>query len=548
MKKVILPSAALILLLGLLVAFKPDTGNNKFFEITKNLEIFTNMYKELNTYYVDDIDPDKIVKIGIDAMMESLDPYTVYIPEEDAASFRYQLTGKYGGVGVTVRKSATDYILTEVYEESPALRAGLRAGDVLLQIGDKKLSAKGNDDDTDGLKGAPGTEVTLKVRHANGKEEVLKVIREEIKIPNIPYAAILDDGVAYINVSTFTEKVGLNVENTLRQLQDKGEVKSIVLDLRGNGGGLLNEAVNLVNVFVPKKQLVVETKGKIVDWDRSFRTLNPPLETEKPMVVLIDGNSASASEITAGALQDLDRAVLVGERSFGKGLVQNTRDVGYNAKIKLTTAKYYTPSGRCIQAVEYTDGKAKNLPDSLRQKFKTKNGRIVYDGGGITPDVTVAYQDEANFLLKGLTEQYILFDFASKYQATHPTIASPKEFRITDADYEDFIKYVNSRKYAYETESEKALKLLEEETKKENTGAEVANELATLRKQFDTDKKNDLSRYKTYIKSIIEREIVSRYYYEKGQIEAALRDDEGIKTAIQILKDPARYNKILTGK
>lgn len=547
MKKVILP-AALILLLGLLVAFKPDTGNNKFFEITKNLEIFTNMYKELNTYYVDDIDPDKIVKIGIDAMMESLDPYTVYIPEEDAASFRYQLTGKYGGVGVTVRKSTTDYILTEVYEGSPALRAGLRAGDVLLQIGDKKLSAKGNDDDTDGLKGAPGTEVSLKVRHANGKEEVLKVIREEIKIPNIPYAAILDDGIAYINVSTFTEKVGLNVENTLRQLQDKGEVKSIVLDLRGNGGGLLNEAVNLVNVFVPKKQLVVETKGKIVDWDRSFRTLNPPLETEKPMVVLIDGNSASASEITAGALQDLDRAVLVGERSFGKGLVQNTRDVGYNAKIKLTTAKYYTPSGRCIQAVEYTDGKAKNLPDSLRQKFKTKNGRTVYDGGGITPDVSVAYQDEANFLLKGLTEQYILFDFASKYQATHPTIASPKEFRITDADYEDFIKYVNSRKYAYETESEKALKLLEEETKKENTGAEVANELATLRKQFDTDKKNDLSRYKTYIKSIIEREIVSRYYYEKGQIEAALRDDEGIKTAIQILKDPARYNKILTGK
>jgi len=261
MKKVILPSAALILLLGLLVAFKPDTGNNKFFEITKNLEIFTNMYKELNTYYVDDIDPDKIVKIGIDAMMESLDPYTVYIPEEDAASFRYQLTGKYGGVGVTVRKSTTDYILTEVYEDSPALRAGLRAGDVLLQIGDKKLSAKGNDDDTDGLKGAPGTEVSLKVRHANGKEEVLKVIREEIKIPNIPYAAILDDGIAYINVSTFTEKVGLNVENTLRQLQDKGEVKSIVLDLRGNGGGLLNEAVNLVNVFVPKKQLVVETKG-----------------------------------------------------------------------------------------------------------------------------------------------------------------------------------------------------------------------------------------------------------------------------------------------
>lgn len=519
--------------------------DNRYFEITKNIEIFTTLYKEINTYYVDDIDPAKLMRTGIDAMMESLDPYTNYISESEIENFRMMTTGKYGGVGATIVKYKDHVVITEPYEGFSAHNAGLMAGDVILSIDGKSAEGKSTEDVSNILKGAPGTEVTLEIKRP-GKEGTFEVnlTREEVNVPNVPYYGMINEDIGYVVLTTFTEQAGKNVQDALTKLKEENDLKGVVLDLRNNGGGLLSEAINLSNVFVDRGEEVVTTRGKIKDWDRNFKTLNQPADLEIPLVVLINKGSASASEIVSGVVQDLDRGVLIGQKSYGKGLVQNTRDVGFNSKVKITTAKYYIPSGRCIQAVSYKDGEPVEIPDSLKSPYKTRNGRPVYDGGGIMPDVKIAAPSNAN-IIKSLMRNNVIFDFATEYHLKFPTIAPAKEFKLSEADFQDFVKFAQSKDLAYKTDSEKALNQLEKKAKEENYYDAVKDELEAVRKRIEDDKNRDILKYKEDITDLLEREIVSRYYLQKGRIEAGLQNDEEILEAIKVINDPARYKEIL---
>ncbi len=524
-----------------------STDYNKYFEISKNLEIFANIYKELNTSYVDEIDPAKLMRTGVDAMLKSLDPYTNYISESEIAGFKLQVTGRYGGIGASIRKlKDRDYVvITEPYEGFPAEKAGLQAGDEIISIAGKSAKGKTTKEVSDILKGAPGDEVSITVRRpGTSKDFDVKLKRQEVKIPNVPYSGMLDDGTAYVALTTFTQRAGANVADAIEKLKKDNDVKSIVLDLRGNGGGLLKEAVNLSNVFVDKGEEVVTTRSRNVENDRSFRTLNKPLDLETPVAVLIDGSSASASEIVSGVIQDLDRGVLVGQESFGKGLVQNTRQVGYNSKLKLTTAKYYIPSGRCIQAVNYKDGKTSTIKDSLRTEFKTRNGRSVFDGAGVKPDVEVEIPEMSNVEL-ALMRQNVIFDYATQYKLKNAEIAPASEYTFTDADFKDFEQFVAGRDLDYETSSEKELKQLEEKAKKENYYDAIKTDLEAMKQKIAADKKKDLQKNKATITRLIEREIVQRYYYQKGAVEVGLKGDPYIDAALKVLKDQQRYQSIL---
>ncbi len=524
-----------------------STDYNKYFEISKNLEIFANIYKELNTSYVDEIDPAKLMRTGVDAMVKSLDPYTNYISESEIAGFKLQVTGRYGGIGASIRKlKDRDYVvITEPYEGFPAEKAGLQAGDEIISIAGKSAKDKSTKEVSDILKGAPGDEVTITVRRpGTPKDFDVSLKRKEVKIPNVPYSGMLDDETAYVTLTTFTERAGANVGDAIQKLKKDNDVKSVVLDLRGNGGGLLKEAVNLSNVFIDKNEEVVTTRSRNVENDRSFRTLNKSLDMEIPLVVLIDGSSASASEIVSGVVQDLDRGVLVGQESFGKGLVQNTRQVGYNSKLKLTTAKYYIPSGRCIQAVNYKDGKTSTIKDSLRTEFKTRNGRSVFDGAGVKPDIEVEIPEVSN-VERALVLQNVIFDYATQYKLKNEKIAQASEYTFTDADFKDFEQFVAGRDIDYETSSEKELKQLEEKSKKENYYDAIKADIEAMKRKIDADKKKDLYKHKTSITRLIEREIVQRYYYQKGAVEVGLKGDPYIEAALKVLKDQQRYKSIL---
>ena len=522
-----------------------SSDHGKYFEISKNIEIFTNLYKEINTYYVDDIDPAKLMRTGVDAMLESLDPYTNYISESEIEGFRYITDGKYNGIGAMIKQTGDYVTITEPYEDCPAEKAGLKAGDVILEVDGKSAKGKSTDDVSNILKGFPGTEVELTIDRP-GKSSPIKVtmVRDEVVVPNVPYFGDIGQDVGYVALTTFTRNAGKNVGDALKKLKtDNPNLKGIVLDLRGNGGGLLTEAVNVSNVFVPKGEMVVTTKGKVVDWDRSFKTINKAIDPNIPLVVLIDNGSASASEIVSGVIQDLDRGVLVGQRSYGKGLVQNTRDVGYNSKVKLTTAKYYIPSGRCIQGVNYDDGKAINISDKARTAFKTKNGRAVLDGGGLTPDILLEKPTNANIIV-GLREKNLIFDYATQYVLEHETIPPAEEFSFTD--FAGFLAFVENQNFDYETRSEKLLAEFKEAAEKEHFLTLLNNDLEIIENKVMTEKKNDLQKYKTEIIDMIEKEIVSRYYYQKGKIQIGLRNDEEIKEAISLLTDKTRYTQTLT--
>jgi len=524
-----------------------STDYNKYFEISKNLEIFANIYKELNTSYVDEIDPAKLMRTGVDAMVKSLDPYTNYISEAEIAGFRLQVTGRYGGIGASIRKlKDRDYVvITEPYEGFPAEKAGLQAGDEIISIAGKSAKDKTTKEVSDILKGAPGDEVTITVRRpGTPKDFDVTLKRKEVKIPNVPYSGMLDDETAYVTLTTFTERAGANVGDAIQKLKKDNNVKSVVLDLRGNGGGLLKEAVNLSNIFVGKGEEVVTTRSRNVENDRSFRTLNKPMDLETPLVVLINGSSASASEIVSGVMQDLDRGVLVGQESFGKGLVQNTRQVGYNSKLKLTTAKYYIPSGRCIQAVNYKDGKTSTIKDSLRTEFKTRNGRSVFDGAGVKPDIEVEIPEMSN-VARALVLQNVIFDYATQYKLKNAEIAPASEYTFTDADFKDFEQFVAGRDIDYETASEKELKQLEEKAQKENYYDAIKTDLEAMKRKIDADKKKDLYKHKANITRLIEREIVQRYYYQKGAVEVGLKGDPYIEAALKVLKDQQQYKSIL---
>ena len=521
------------------------------FEIGKNLDIFTALYKEVNTHYVDGTQPGELMKIGIDAMLESLDPYTVYYPESEIEDYKLMTTGQYGGIGARIRRINDFVVISEPYKNFPAYKAGLRAGDIILQVDGKDVKGKTTADLSKILKGNPGTSLTVNVkRPGTEKEFSLTFKREKVKIKSVPYFGMVSDSIGYLKMNSFTSKVSNEVEAAILALKNNPELKSLVFDLRGNPGGLLNEAINTVNLFTKKGVTVVETRGKIEAWKKTYKTLNSPLDINIPMVILVNGGSASASEIVSGALQDLDRAVVLGRNTYGKGLVQTTRNLKYNTSLKVTTAKYYIPSGRCIQAIDYANkdvnGKPVKIPDSLLTEFKTKNGRIVLDGAGVKPDVEIK-KIEYGSVIRALFSDNYIFNFATKYALEHDSITNPKTFKLSEAAFNKFISFLDSSGYEFETETDVRLKYLEEKAESEDYLSIIQIELDSIKRKLERKKKDELLIYKDQIKNILESEIVSRFYFQSGRIENKIGNDPYIKKAVEILSKKADYDRILLG-
>lgn len=529
--------------------FSFRAADDNLFELSRNLDIYTTLFRELTIYYVDPVPPEEMVKESIDAMLESLDPYTTYIPESDADDYRFMTTGQYGGIGALIGQRENDVIITDPYENYPAQKAGLLAGDIILTIDGKAVKGKKYDEVSKMLKGHPNTELTISVQRPGETQPITRtLLREEIQIKNVPYYGIISDSVGYIRLGGFTDNASIELRNAVQELVQKKNAKGIVLDLRGNPGGLLNEAVNIVNVFVDKGQEVVSTRGKIREWDKTYRALNNATDTKIPLAVLVNGASASASEIVSGALQDLDRAVIIGQRTFGKGLVQTTRPLSYNSQLKVTTAKYYIPSGRCIQALDYThrnsDGSVLKVPDSLINEFKTKSGRKVYNAGGVMPDYTTEVPVYSS-IAQAIVSKYLLFDYATTYRLKHPVIPVAKDFRLSDAEYDDFVKWISNKDYDYTTESERKLEELKEKAERERYFAAISKDYDAVLKKIAHDKNADLKTHKSEIREILENEIVSRYYFQTGRIENSFGADPDIRLALNAIKDPVIYQSIL---
>jgi len=474
-------------------------------------------------------------------MVESLDPYTNYISESEIEGYRLMTEGRYDGLGADFVEINEQIVLVETQAESPAVKAGLKAGDVLQKVDGNSVIGKNIEQVNEMLKGFPGTEVEIMVDRPGAGEQIVRATRDEINLPNVPYAGVIREGVAYVALSHFTKDAGRNVQNALQKVRDENpDVKGIVLDLRSNPGGLLQEAVNLTNIFVPKGERVVTTKGKVKEWNRSFKTLKNPTFPDMPVVVLINGRSASASEIVAGAIQDLDRGVLIGQRSFGKGLVQNHKDVGYNSKLKLTIAKYYIPSGRCIQGVEYEDGEPVDIPDDQRTKFKTVGGRTVLDGGGVKPDMVVDRDDDSD-ILNILTKEWIVFDFATEFAVKNQSIGPVDDFQFTA--WEDFVAFLEKREFNYDTPAEQKLNALAAQV--ESDHYLKASDITALQAKIKTAKRAELEQHKELILDLIEKEIASRYYLQEGRIRIGLRNDQEVVEAVNVLLDPSKYEKLL---
>lgn len=524
--------------------------DDKGFEISKNLEIFSTVYKNLQLNYVDDIEPGKLMKTAIDAMLASLDPYTVYIPESEIEDVKMQLMGQYGGIGMLIHQRGDYVYASEPYEGMPADLAGLKAGDKILEIDGQSAEGKTTAEVSSALRGQAGTELKVKIER-DGKVLEKTLTRREIKMKSVPYYGLVDNDYGYIKLDEFTQNASKDVKDAFLTLKSKkSNLKGLILDLRGNGGGLLNEAVDLVNIFVNKHELVVQTKGKVASRNTKHHTRNAPVDKDIPVVVLIDGYSASASEIVAGSLQDLDRAVVIGSRSFGKGLVQNILPLTYNSQMKVTVSKYYIPSGRCIQALDYAhrdeNGRATKVPDSLKTAFKTRNGRVVYDGFGIEPDVEIVDSSMMGNITVALVRNMLIFDYATDYAKKHSSILPAADFEITDEIYADFTDFLKDKKYEYSTSTEKALELLKEAAKDEKYIESIADDIEKLIQKVHSDKAVDLQKNREDISGFIKSELLTRYYYEKGRIEGMLNNDDEVKAAIEILSDKDRYNNILT--
>lgn len=536
---------SLIIVLFIGVAYTPD-----YFEISKNLDIFYSVYKELNVGYVDGTKPGQLMKTGIDAMLNSLDPYTVYYTENDIEDYRFMTTGEYGGIGATVNDIHNKIIIADPYEGFAAYKAGLRAGDQIVGVNGINVEGKKSDDIGNLLKGQAGTALKLRILKAGQTVPVeISLIREEIKTKAVPYSGILPNGeTGYIKLVSFTDNCSNEVKEALQALKAKG-CKNLILDLRGNLGGLLVEAVNIVNFFTEKGLEVVYTKGKIAEWDKTYLSVNNPLDLQIPLVVLVDENSASASEIVSGALQDLDRALIIGKRTYGKGLVQQTKDLVYNAKIKFTVAKYYIPSGRCVQALDYSnkdeEGRVEKVPDSLITAFKTKGGRIVYDGAGVMPDVKTKEEKFDNILIS-LISKFHIFNYSTLYALNHKEIAPVKDFQLTDGEYQEFVNYLGDKDYSYKTKSEVELTELKKNAEEEKYFEDIKPEFEALVNKMVLNKKDDLVKHKASIKKYLEEEIVSRYYFQKGRIEYSLKNDDDLKESMTLLADANRVRSILT--
>jgi carboxyl-terminal processing protease len=517
------------------------------FEVVKGLELMDLIYQNLDVHFVDEPKPGKLSKIAIDAMLKELDPYTVYYHESNMEDYRLMTTGQYGGIGSLIRKMGDYICISEPYEGNPAQKSGLKAGDKILEIDGKNMVKKPSEDVSQALKGPKGTTIQVKVLRNDKEEIVIPITRDEIKIPDVPYAGIIGNGIGYIKLNSFTQTASEEVKKAFLDLKAKG-MTQLVFDLRENGGGLLIEAVKIVNFFVPKDKIVVTTKGRIKDENQVYKTQVEPLDTEIPIVVLIDEGSASASEIVSGSLQDLDRAVIVGQTSFGKGLVQRTFDLKYGSKIKLTIAKYYTPSGRCVQKLEYydkdEDERPKVIADSLIRKFKTVNGREVIDGRGIEPDVKVK-EKEFSRLTAMLVGKNFIFNYATDYYKTHASIAPAGEFKLTDAEYNQFKDLVLKDTFDYSTASEEVLKKMKKIAEEEGYYEDSKAEYEALFKKVTPSKQRDLEKFNAEIKELLENEIVSRYYYQKGRAEHAFRDDNFVDKAKEILQNKTTYNTIL---
>ncbi len=547
--KIRITTLAMVMVAGMAVLYAFKESQN--FKLAKNIEVFSNIIRELNLYYVDPIKPDTLIPSGIDAMLKTLDPYTVYIPESKMADFKFMTTGQYGGIGSLIRKSGDYAIISEVYKGFPADEAGLKAGDKILKIDGVSIKGLPLNKVSERLKGVPDTEVMLTIeRPGVDKPMKVKLVRKKVSIPAVPYYGMLNDKTGYIRLSNFTSGAYREVKSALEDLKDNHGMQSVVLDLRGNPGGLLIQAIQIVNLFVDKGQTIVSTRGKVKDYDQVYKAPSQPQDPDIPLAVLVNSGSASASEIVSGAIQDLDRGVIIGQRTFGKGLVQTTRPVGYGGQLKMTSAKYYIPSGRCIQALDYShrnpDGSVGHVPDSLISAFKTKNGRTVYDGGGINPDIHVENQTLSPIAVN-LYMRFFIFDYATKFAQEHDTIPSPDRFTITDDILNDFYAYIQKRDFNYDTESESMLEDLIKTAKKEDYYDRAAGEFEALKKSLSHNIEKDFYRHKEEIAELLKQEITGRYYYQAGRIESTLDSDSVIIKAEKILADPAEYASILSG-
>jgi len=550
-------AGAFIVMLGMgMTSFKEDDRN---FQISKNLDIFNSIFKELDMFYVDTVNAEKMIQTGVEGMLSLTDPYTEYYPEEEVSSLKEMTTGKYGGIGAAIRYyEAKDRIaVVEPTEGMPAAEAGVKAGDIILSVGGKEMvrgdmkPQEFSSKVSEALRGEPGTSFVLKVlRPLKNDSTVMefKITRKNIRTNPVPYYGMVKDSIGYLALSSFTENSAKDFKKAFIELKQKG-AKSLIIDLRDNGGGSLSEAVDIVNLYVPKGQEIVVTKGKVRQAQGSYKTQNEPVDTQIPLAVLVNGATASASEIVSGSLQDLDRAVVIGSRTFGKGLVQTIRPLPYNGTLKVTTSKYYIPSGRCIQAIDYAkknaDGSVARTPDSLTTVFHTAAGREVRDGGGIRPDIEVKGDKIPNIVFYLMNDD-LIFDYATQYCWDHPTLASVDDFKLTDADYEAFKKLVKSRNFTYDRQSEKMLKSLKEIAEFEGYMTEAAEEFKALEKKLNHNLDRDLDYFAKPIKEYISQEIVTRYFYQRGAAMERLKDDTDLEEAIKILQNPVRYWEILS--
>lgn len=539
----------LLLLFGSVMPGQAQKDNR--FEVSKNLDIFNALVKEVEMFYVDSVDVEKTIRRGINSMLGSLDPYTEYYPEQEMDKLKIMTTGEYGGIGSYIRgRQEGGVYIVEPFEGMPAALVGLKAGDRLLAIDTVDVTNKTSDEVSNLLKGVPNTKMVLKIQRPNEKKpREVELIRKQILVDQVTYYGVRGDGVGYIYLKGFTDKSATEVKNAFEDLKKNHHIKSLVLDLRNNGGGLLESATQIVSMFVPKGKEVVSTKGKISQWDRTYRTANEPLDTVMPMAILINGNSASAAEIVSGALQDMDRAVLVGQRSFGKGLVQSTRELPYNGSVKITMSKYYIPSGRCIQQMDYThrkaDGSVAAIPDSLTSVFYTSKGRPVRDGGGVRPEFEIE-EEEMPTMMYYLATDFILVDFVTDWAQKHKTIPAVDEFSVSDEDFEAFKNYAKEKNFTYDRQSEKILKNLKEVAKFEGYTERDSTIFNELEARLTPNLDRDFDLYKDQIKKLLASEIIKRYYYQKGELLESLKDDEVLEKAIEVLGDQELYNKTLS--
>ena len=523
-----------------------------YFEVSKNLDIFSTLYRDVNIYYVDSVQPGELMKKGADAMLRSLDPYTVYIPESEIEDYRMtHISAEYGGIGALVHERDGQIEISEIYEGFPAQKADVKVGDKIISVNGVTTSSRKVDDVTEFMKGQKGTTVKIVVQRAGVAQPIEKTItRDEIKFKNVPYFGMANDHTGYIKLTQFLENSADEVKQALVTLKQDPKMKAVILDLRGNGGGLLKEAVDIVNLFVDKSQKIVSQRGKVKEMNMEYFASKTAIDTEIPVVVLVDRGSASASEIVTGAIQELDRGVIIGQRTFGKGLVQQTYNLSYNTLLKVTIAKYYTPSGRCIQALDYThrnaDGSVSKVADSVITEFKTKGGRVIFDGSGIFPDIYTDPESYSN-LSNSLYRNYLFFDYATKFVGEHPSIPSAKEFAMQEMEYQDFVSFLNGKKYEYTDKSEQELESFRKAAEKDKHFEAMKLEYDALKKKMADNKKQDLINHKTELKEILEGEIASRYYFQKGRLESSFRSDVDLRKALEVLDNQPLYASILKG-